>query len=166
MDDSYAIRLAKTKLRDAYNDGDVEGVLSVFGDGYSDMSAGLASFYGPEARAVLKHRLKELFARYKTLLAVTIISIRVNGPWAFDWGWHQLTLTPKKGGTPIIKRTRYLEIWQKDAQGQWRIYIYCDNRDVSPQMPPGEVLEEISGRRTGVPRGSARSRQSRIAGIV
>ncbi len=51
---------------------------------------------------MLKHRLKELFASYKARLAVTIISIRVNGPWAFDWGWHQLTLTPKKGGSPII----------------------------------------------------------------
>ena len=84
MDDSYAIRLAKTKLRDAYSEGDVDGVLSVFGDAYSDMSAGLASFYGREARAVLKYRLKELFTSYKARLAVTIISIRVNGPWAFD----------------------------------------------------------------------------------
>jgi len=49
MDDSYAIRLAKTKLRDAYKEGDVDGVLSVFGDAYSDMSVGLASFYGAEA---------------------------------------------------------------------------------------------------------------------
>ena len=32
MDDSYAIRLAKTKLRDAYNKGNVNGVLSVFAD--------------------------------------------------------------------------------------------------------------------------------------
>ena len=98
MDDRYAIRLAKTKLRDAYSKGDVNGVLSVFGDGYSDMSAGLASFYGGEARLVLKHRLKRLFARYKAQLAVTIISIQVQGLLAFDWGWHQVTLTPKKGG--------------------------------------------------------------------
>ena len=84
MDDSYAIRLAKTKLRDAYNKGDVNGVLSVFGDGYSDMSAGLASFYGAEASAVLKHRLKRLFAQYDAQLAVTIISISIQAPLAFD----------------------------------------------------------------------------------
>ena len=64
MDDSYAIRLAKTKLRDAYNNGSVSGVLSVFADRYSDMSDSLASFYGAEARAVLKQRMKKLFARY------------------------------------------------------------------------------------------------------
>src|SRR5215472_15681137 len=105
MDDSYAIRLAKTKLRDAYSKGDVNGVLSVFADGYADASAGLASFYGVEARAVLKHRLRSLFAKYDAQLAVTIISIRVQGSMAFDWGWHKLTLTPKKGGRSITTRT-------------------------------------------------------------
>jgi len=166
MDDTYAIRLAKTKLRDAYSEGDVDGVLSVFGDAYSDMSAGLASFYGREARAVLKYRLKELFTSYKARLAVTIISIRVNGPWAFDWGWHQLTLVPKQGGAPIVTRGRYLEIWQKDPEAQWKIAIYFDNRDVPPQMPPGDVLAETLAGRTVVRRSSARRRRSKVAGIA
>jgi len=143
VDDSYAIRLAKTKLRDAYNKGDVKGVLSVFGDGYSDMSAGLASFYGTEARAVLKHRMKKLFTQCHAQLAVTIISISVQGSWAFDWGWHKLTLRPKKGGKPTTTRTRYLEIWQKGADGNWKIAIFLDNVDIPPQMPPKDVLAEL-----------------------
>jgi ketosteroid isomerase-like protein len=143
MDDGYAIRLAKTEFRDAYNQGDASRVLAVFADAYSDMSAGLASFYGTEAKIVLKHRLNKLFARYRADLAVTIISIRVQGPLAFDWGWHKLTLTPRKGGRSITTRTRYLEIWQKDAPGQWKIAIFLDNLDVPPQMPPTEVLAEM-----------------------
>ena len=146
MDDSYAIRLAKTKLRDAYSKGDVNGVLSVFADGFADASADLASFYGVEARAVLKHRLKNLFAKYDAQLAVTIISIRVEGPMAFDWGWHKLTLTSKKGGRSITTRTRYLEIWQKDTKAKWKIAIYFDNVDVPPQMPPKEVLGNLRGK--------------------
>ena len=90
MDDAYAIRLAKTELRDGYNTGDVNRVLSVYADAYSDMSAGLASFYGVEAKAVLKHRLTKLFARYRAQLAVTIISIGIQSGLAFDWGWHKL----------------------------------------------------------------------------
>jgi ketosteroid isomerase-like protein len=161
MDDGYAIRLAKTKLRDAYNEGDVNGVLSVFGNGYSDMSAGLASFYGVEARAVLKHRLKKLFARYDAKLAITIISIGVHGPLAFDWGWHRLTLTPKKGGKSTTTRTRYLEIWQKGADGNWKIAIFFDNMDIPPQMPPKEVLAELGGgRAVGVPRPGRRRRST------
>ena len=162
MDDSYAIRLAKTKLRDAYRKGDVNGVLSVFGDGYSDMSTGLASFYGTEARAVLKYRVKQLFAQYDAQLAVTIISISIQGPLAFDWGWHRLTLTPKEGGRSTTTRTRYLEIWQKGTDGKWKIAIFLDNTDVPPQMPPREVLTELrAGVRNGS-RPSGRRRRSKI----
>jgi len=162
MDDSYAIRLAKTKLRDAYDEGDLKGVLSVFADGYSDMSAGLASFYGTEAQAVLKHRMKKLFARYHAQLAVTIISIQVQGPLAFDWGWHKLTLIPKKGGKPSTTRTRYLDIWRKVANGKWEIVIFIDNLDVPPQMPPREVLTEL---RAGLRKGSHRSGRRRRSQI-
>ena len=160
-DDSYAIRLAKTKLRDAYSEGSVNGVLSVFADGYADASTGLASFYGVEARAVLKHRLKKLFAKYEAQLVVTIISIRVEGPIAFDWGWHKLTLTPKKGGRSITTRTRYLEIWQKDSSRKWKIAIYFDNVDVQPQMPPKEVLGELRGRRALRARRSVKGKHSK-----
>jgi len=161
MDDAYAIRLAKTKLRDAYDKGNVKAVLSVFADRYSDMSAGLASFYGTEARAVLKHRMKKLFARYHAQLAVTIISIQVQGPLAFDWGWHKLTLKPRKGGKAISTRTRYLEVWQKGADGHWKIAIFLDNVDVPPQMPPKEVLAELGRAVSGRP--SVRRRRSNLA---
>ena len=162
MDDSYAIRLAKTKLRDAYDTGNVKGVLSVFADRYSDMSAGLASFYGTEAHAVLKHRMKKLFARYHAHLAVTIISIQVQGPLAFDWGWHKLTLKPKKGGKPVSTRTRYLEIWQKGADESWKIAIFLDNVDIAPQMPPKEVLAELGNGRALSSRPSVRRRRSKL----
>jgi ketosteroid isomerase-like protein len=162
MDDSYAIRLAKTKLRDAYSKGNVSGILSVFADGYGDMSDGLASFYGAEARAVLKHRITKLFARYDAQLAVTIISISIQGPLAFDWGWHRLTLTPKKGGRSTTTRTRYLEIWQRGADGNWKIAIFMDNPDVPPQMPPIEVLTELRAGLGKRSRGSPRRRRSQI----
>src|SRR6267154_716937 len=166
MDDGYAIRLAKTKLRDAYSKGNVKEVLAVFGDGYADMSSGLASFYGVESRSVLKHRMKTLFARYDAQLAVTIISIQVQGPLAFDWGWHKVTLTPKKGGRPTTTRTRYLDIWQKGADGRWKIAIFIDNLDVPPQMPPKEVLAELRGKRSAGVRRPARGKRSKIGKVI
>ena len=124
----------------------------------------LASFYGTEAKTVLKHRLKKLFTKYRAELAVTIISIRIQGPLAFDWGWHKLTLTPKKGGRSITTRSRYLEIWQKNEAGSWKIAIFFDNLDVPPQMPPKEVLAEMgmalavkAGRSAGRRRSKVRS---------
>ncbi len=162
MDDAYAIRLAKTQLREAYNAGDVNGVLSVYGDAYSDMSAGRASFYGTEAKAVLQHRITKLFAHYRAQLAVTIISISAEGPVAFDWGWHKLTLTPKNGGRPKTTRNRYVEIWRKQDDGQWKIAIFLDNVDVPPQMPPREVLNALNRKRPSQSRRApARTRQAR-----
>src|SRR3974390_733074 len=45
MDDVYAINLAKTILREGYNEGDPERVLSVYDDTFADMSFGMPSFY-------------------------------------------------------------------------------------------------------------------------
>jgi uncharacterized protein (TIGR02246 family) len=146
MDDVHAIRLAKTQLREAYRTGDASRALEIFSNECSDMSSGNASFWGAEARAVLRHRVRQMFSQYRVELAVTIISIRIQGPLAFDWGWHKLTLTPRKGGQKITKRTRYLEIWQKETDGQWRIAIFMDNVDVPPQMPPPSVLRALKGR--------------------
>src|SRR2546428_4576434 len=106
--------------------------------------------------------MKKLFARYDAELAVTIISIRVHGPFAFDWGWHKLTLTPRKRGRSITTRTRYLEIWQKDAGGQWKIAIFLDNLDVPPQMPPKEVLAEMGMGPAVTARRSAGRRRSKV----
>lgn len=143
MDDAYSIRLAKTELREGYNTGDVERVLSVYRDAYSDMSTDCPSFYGGEAKAVLRHRLTRLFSNCRAHLAVTIISIGIEGSTAFDWGWHQLTLTPKNGGRPKTIRTRYLEIWQKQPDGEWKIAIFFDNPDRPPAMPPREVMRSL-----------------------
>jgi ketosteroid isomerase-like protein len=155
LDDAYAIRLAKTELREGYDSGDVERVLAVFADECNDLSVGQPSFFGAEAKLVLRHRLRALFARCRARLAVTIISISVQGAVAFDWGWHKLTLTPRSGGRAVSTRTRYLEIWQKQADGQWKIVIFLDNLDVRPQMPPAEVLRAMGGRR---PRRAPRKR--------
>jgi hypothetical protein len=44
-------------------------------------------------------------------------------------------------------RTRYLEIWVKEADGKWRIAIFLDNIDLPPQMPPPEVLQMMRSKR-------------------
>src|SRR5262249_2400919 len=139
----------------AFAAGDVDGVLAIFGERFTDMSNEQASFYGGEAPLVMRHRVMNVFKQNHARLAVTIIAIRVLGNVAFDWGWHQLTLTPKNGGEPTMKRTRYLEIWQKDAKGQWRIITFLDNPDMVPEMPPRDVLEALKNvvanqRRVGV----------------
>jgi hypothetical protein len=41
-----------------------------------------------------------------------------------------LTLTPKRGGEPVYRRTRYFELWSRQAHGGWKITKYIDNGDL------------------------------------
>lgn len=141
MNDEEAISLAKTEFREAYNNGDVERLLNVFADSLTNMSDGEASFFGREGKAALRWRATNLFRQYTATMEVIIIGIVVLGGTAYDWGWHTLRLIPKLGGEPIIKRSRYCEIWQKSESGKWQIRIFLDNQDHKPEMLPQEAIE-------------------------
>ena len=106
MNDIYAINAAKAEFREGYNTGDVDRLLSIFADGFTDLSAGVPSFFGDEAKSVLRSRTANLFQNYRATLLVTIMSIRVVHTTAYDFGCHTLTLASRKGGEPITSRRR------------------------------------------------------------
>src|SRR5690348_1543122 len=139
MSDEYEISAAKTEFREAYNSGDVERLLSVFCDaGFSDMSEGEPSFYGQEARSVLRQRMTKLFAENEAQLAVIMINIDLCGNVAYDYGWHKLRLRSKRGGDWVETRQRYFEKWLKQADEKWKIAFFITNRDLPPAMPSAD----------------------------
>src|SRR5690348_7934432 len=118
MNDVYQINVTKAEFREAYNTGNVDRLLAVFADEFTDMSAGVPSFFGADARSVFRRRMTQLFEQYQATLIVTIIAIRVLANTAFDYGWHTLTLAPRDGGKPITTRQRYFETWQRNSSGE------------------------------------------------
>jgi ketosteroid isomerase-like protein len=152
MNDVYEINVAKAQFREAYNAGNVDRLLVVFADEFTDMSAGVPSFFGAGARSVFRRRLTKLFEKYQATLVVTIVAIRVFGNTAFDHGWHTLTLAPKDGGKPITIRQRYFETWQKNSSSEWKINLYIDNMDVAPMMADAEPPLPEALRPLGIPR--------------
>jgi ketosteroid isomerase-like protein len=131
MDAKYAINLAKTIYREAYEQGDVEKLLSVFAaDGFTDMSEGLPSKYGQEARTVLRSRAEQLIADYTVKLTIIIIDVVIQGDTARDYGWQEWILTPKAGGPVVRKRDRYFELWTREQDSSWRISFFLNNVDV------------------------------------
>ncbi len=139
MNDVYEINVAKAECREAYNTGNVDRLLAVFADEFTDMSAGVPSFFGTDAKSVFRSRMTNLLQQYEATLTLTIIGIRVLDNSAFDYGWHTLTLMPRGGSKPITTRQRYFEIWRKNSLGQWKIDLYIDNMDVPPMMPDAEL---------------------------
>jgi ketosteroid isomerase-like protein len=140
MNDLYEINVAKARLRDAYNAGNVDLLLMAFADEFTDMSSGKPSFFGADAKSVFRMRMTSLFEQHQATLIVTIIAIRVFAGAAFDYGWHSLTLTPKEGGESTTTRKRHFETWQKTSSGEWKINLYIDNVDVAPMMPDADTL--------------------------
>ena len=135
MDAKYAINLAKATYREAYEQGDVKKLLSVFAtEGFTDMSEGLPSKYAQEASTVLRSRAEQLFADYTVKLNIIIIDVVIQGDSARDYGWHEWILTPKAGGPVVRKRDRYLELWTREQDGSWRISFFLNNADVREQI--------------------------------
>jgi len=143
MDDIYAINLAKTIIREGFNEGNTERVLSIYDDAFADMSFSMPSFYYSDAKDVFRARLNRLFRDYAASMKVIIIDVVVNGDRAFDWGWHVLDLTSRIDGITLQVRTRYFETWRRDTARGWIVTSFIDNLDQVPRMPE-EVIQEIS----------------------
>jgi ketosteroid isomerase-like protein len=130
VDDTYAINVAKTEYREGFNTGNPDRVLSVFAPEFTDNSDGRPSRYSGDAPIKLRRYLEQLFADYETRLVIIMAAIVIAGDLAYDYGWHELTLTPRKGGASQLLRKRYLELWRKQKSGEWRIIRYIDNNDL------------------------------------
>jgi ketosteroid isomerase-like protein len=135
MNDIYKINVAKTELREAYEAADVDKLMEVFSSaGFTDMSEGGPSKYGAEARSRFRQTASKLLAEYSVKLSPIIIKIVVLGDTAYDYGWHEFTLTPRRGGEPTRKRQRYFEVWHKDPDGSWKISLHMNNADVKEEL--------------------------------
>ena len=131
MDDLFAINVAKSKFRECFNLGDASRMLAIADPDLVTFSDGRPSEFGESGLDALKTRLANLFERFSVKLAVIVIEIRLQGDVAYDYGWHDLTLTPKQGSEPIRRRDRYVDIWRKNKEGNWKLWMYMDNQDVA-----------------------------------
>ena len=135
MDDLYAINVAKTEFREGFNLADTSRVLVLADPDLVNFSDGQPSEFGESGLAAFKARLAKLFERFTVKLVVIVMEIRLRGDVAYDYGWHELTLTPKDGGASIYRRDRYVDIWRRNKEGKWRLWMYMDNEDVADPFP-------------------------------
>lgn len=139
MDDFFAINAAKTEFRECFNLGDASRVLAIADPDLVSFSDGQPSEFGATGLEALKTRLTNLFERFTAKLSVIVIEIRFQGDVAYDYGWHDLTLTPKDGGESIRRRYRYVDIWRRNKKGNWKLWMYMDNQDVADPFRPDQI---------------------------
>jgi len=140
MDDLYAINAAKSEFRDCFNLSDVSRLLAIADPDLVNFSDGQPCEFGMSGLDALKTRLENLLERFTAKLVVIVVEIRLQGDVAYDYGWHDLTLTPKDGGQPTRRRDRYVDIWRRNKEGKWKLWMYMDNRDVADPFRPEQTL--------------------------
>lgn len=97
--------------------GDIEALVAVYAEdgiaapGGRDFVRGYDALYDlwelPEGRVVTYHH-------------ATPEELKVHGDFAYDWGYYGGTVV-QDGGEPVSFRGKYLVVWQRDADGVWRI---------------------------------------------
>ena len=139
MDDLYAINAAKTEFRECFNLGDISKILAIADPDLVGFTDGAPSEFGQSGLNGLRIRLENLFEHFTVKLVVIVVEIRLKGDVAHDYGWHDFTLTPKQGGEIIHRRDRYVDIWRKNKEGNWKLWMYIDNQDVADALPESEL---------------------------
>jgi ketosteroid isomerase-like protein len=139
MDDLYAINVAKGEFRECFNLGDTSRLLAIADPDLVNFSDGQPSEFGESGLDALKIRLTNLFERFTAKLVVIVIEIRLQGDVAYDYGWHELTLTSKDRGEPIRRRDRYMDVWRRNKEGNWKLWMYMDNQDITDPFRPEQI---------------------------
>ena len=134
MDDLYAINSAKTEFREAFNTADPERLIALLDPTFVNMADGLSSAIGTGAAGAIRVQFRELTARYNVQLLPIIIEIRIQDSVAWDYGWHTWRKTPRDGGSQVIVKDRYVNVWRKNEGGEWKLWMYMSN-GLPSQMP-------------------------------
>ena len=136
MDDLFAINVAKTEFREAFNYGDPSRILAIADPELVNFADRQPNEFGESGLASFKQRLEKLFADYTAKLSVIAIEIRIQSDVALRVA--RSDTDPKHGGEPIHRRFRYVDIWRKNTAGEWKLWMYIDNSDVAdPFVPEG-----------------------------
>src|SRR5260370_18096204 len=139
MDNLFAINAAKTEFREGFNLGDAAGVVAIADAERVSFSDGQPSEFCASGLQALKTRLTNLFARFTAELSVIVIEIRLQGDVAYDYGWHDLTLTPKDGSESIRRKYRYVDVWRRNKEGSWNLWIYMVNQNFPYPFRPAQL---------------------------
>lgn len=74
-----------------------------------------------EGASAIRWNAAGLLARYNPNIVLISRQSRASGNLAFDSGSYDETILPVKGGTPVRAKGNYLFVFQRQADGAWKI---------------------------------------------
>lgn len=123
MTDKEQIEAAIATFIDAYNAGDVHGLMACYDPSLIKLRQGAAA----ESRDETESRLRQVVARFSGRLRVRNDELLISGDLAVVRGELWVELTPRSGDGPVERlQRRFLEVWRK-ADSTWRVVRTMDN---------------------------------------
>ncbi|MDN3667979.1 SgcJ/EcaC family oxidoreductase [Echinicola jeungdonensis] len=101
----------------AFNEGDAKKITSYFTEDAVLMAPGTPPMTGPEA---VEAYYQAIFDQYETRLNSYYNEVKVSGDLAYGRGTAEVILIPKNGDTIMTSTSKYLNILQKQPNGEWR----------------------------------------------
>ncbi len=113
------IRTLHEEANVALSRGDVDSVMSVYANDVISMPPNQPPLLG---KAAIRSMWEGVLSNYSIEASVCVEEVEVTGPWAFERGTYQMTLTPNSGGPGIEDDGKYLDIVRQQADGSWKYF--------------------------------------------
>jgi len=114
-----------------YEAGDAEAIGKLYAEDAVSESNNQASLKGRDAVVA---SLKGMFQQVSVKTVLTAEETRTLGTVGVDRGRYTVTVSPKAGSDPYSHEGRYMVIYVKGQDGQWRVWRDMDNGVTVP--PP------------------------------
>ena len=131
--DIAALDAARQAFMAGYAAGDAEALGKLYMPNATSESNNQPSLVGRDA---IVASLKGMFEQVSVTAVLTPEGTRTLGSVGVDSGRYTVTVTPKAGATPHSNEGRYMVVYVKDADGQWRVWRDMDNAIGAPLPAP------------------------------
>jgi len=102
----------------ALNAGDAKGWAACFANDGVQMPPNFETNAG---KAAIEGWSKGFLGLFSCRFKLSVDEVQVTGDWAFERGRYDITLTPRAGGEPMGDNGKYITIYQRQADGGWKI---------------------------------------------
>lgn len=127
-----AIEANKQQLVAAFKAGDAAAAVAVYAPNALVMGPNEPTMQGTEA---ITQGLRGMFEQVSLpAMALNISDLTVSGEYAFEHGSYEWTIQPKAAGAPAMPdKGKYLSVWQRQADGSWKLLRDIWNTDTPAQ---------------------------------
>jgi uncharacterized protein (TIGR02246 family) len=129
-DDIAALNAAREAFMAAYEKGDADAIGRLYHPEAVSEPNNQPTLKGREA---IVASLKGMFEQVSVKVVLTPEETRTLGSVGLDRGQYTVMVTPKAGAPPTSSAGRYVVVFVKDADGQWKVSRDMDN---AAGLPP------------------------------